>query len=190
MNNFGVSTPMGGGRGGMNSMPNQIGMQQRNGYQNHRTNFQGPGYRDGGNMGGGMRHNSMGPGGQMTPQQVAPPPTAMVNQSMVSSASSVSATAPQLVDHIYAKQYFDEIQGMFMSPEFKNAKKKDRKEMIGNVIYKHVEKLVGEGKAPKITGMLIDLPDAELNYSISQWVNFEQKVMSAFGLITQTNDHA
>ena len=60
--------------------------------------------------------------------------------------------------------------------------------MVGNLIYKHVEKLVGDVKAPKITGMLIDLPEAELNFSISQWVNFEQKVMSAFQLITNTAD--
>ena len=165
-------------------------MQQRNGYQNHRTNFQGPNYRDGGNMGGGMRHNSMGPANHIPQQQVAPPPNQLVNQSMVSSASSVSTTAPQFVDHIYAKAYFDEIQNMFMSPEFKAAKKKDKKEMVGNLIYKHVEKLVGDVKAPKITGMLIDLPEAELNFSISQWVNFEQKVMSAFQLISQTNDQA
>ena len=173
---------MGGNGRQMTSMPNQLGMQQRNnGYQNHRTNYQGPNYRDGGhgnNM--GMRHNSMGAGGQMSQQQVAPPPNQMVNQSMVSSTSSVSTTAPQFVDHLYAKQYFEEIQNMFMSPEFKNAKKKDKKEMVGNLIYKHVEKLVGDVKAPKITGMLIDLPEAELNFSISQWVNFEQKVMSAF----------
>jgi hypothetical protein len=77
---------------------------------------------------------------------------------------------------------------MFISPEFKNAQKKAKKEMVGNVIYKHVEKLVGDSKAPKITGMLIDLPEAELNFSISQWINFEQKVMSAYQLISQTND--
>jgi hypothetical protein len=47
------------------------------------------------------------------------------------------------------------------------------KEIIGNTIYKHVEKLVGESKAPKITGMLIDLPEIELNYSIIQWNEFE-----------------
>lgn len=129
-----------------------------------------------------MRHNSMGAGNNMAQQQqqVAPPPNQLVNQSMVSSASSISTTAPQFVDNIYAKAYFDEIQNMFISPEFKAAKKKDKKEMVGNLIYKHVEKLVGDVKAPKITGMLIDLPEAELNFSISQWVNFEQKVMSAF----------
>ena len=34
--------------------------------------------------------------------------------------------------------------------------------------------------------MLIDLPEAELNFSISQWIHFEQKVMSALQLITQS----
>ena len=59
--------------------------------------------------------------------------------------------------------------------------------MIGNTIYKHVQKLVGNDKAPKVTGMLIDLPDSELNYSIHQWHLFEQKVMSALQLISQTD---
>ena len=56
---------------------------------------------------------------------------------------------------------------MFVSPEFKNADRKEKKEIVGNTIYKHVEKIVGDQKAPKITGMLIDLPEAELNFSVS-----------------------
>jgi hypothetical protein len=87
---------------------------------------------------------------------------------------------------MYAKTYFEEIQAMFISQDFKNAKKKEKKEIVGNTIYKHVEKLVGDQKAPKITGMLIDLPEAELNYSISQWNFFEQKVMSALHLVSQS----
>ena len=79
---------------------------------------------------------------------------------------------------------------MFVSPDFKIAKRREKKEMVGNAIYKHVEKLVGDQRAPKITGMLIDLPEAELNYSISQWIHFEQKVMSALQLITQSTDPA
>jgi hypothetical protein len=66
-------------------------------------------------------------------------------------------------------------------PEFQN--RASKKELIGNTIYKHVQKLVGDQKAPKITGMLIDLPDAELNYSIHQWALFEQKVQSALALV-------
>jgi len=62
---------------------------------------------------------------------------------------------------------------MFVSAEFKNADLREKKEIVGNTIYKHVEKIAGEMKAPKITGMLIDLPEIELNYSVSQWNNFE-----------------
>jgi len=32
------------------------------------------------------------------------------------------------------------------------------KQFVGEFIYEYVEKFVGEEKAPKITGMLIDLP--------------------------------
>lgn len=115
---------------------------------------------------------------------------AILNQSMsqvsMGTGSVASSTAPQYADMQYAKAYFDEIQAMFVSPDFKTAKRREKKEMVGNAIYKHVEKLVGDQRAPKITGMLIDLPEAELNYSISQWVHFEQKVMSALQLITQS----
>lgn len=79
---------------------------------------------------------------------------------------------------------------MFCSQEFKNAQPPQKKEIVGNTIYKHVDKLVGEQRAPKITGMLIDLPESELNFSISQWVNFEQKVMSALNLITKSDRNA
>lgn len=84
--------------------------------------------------------------------------------------------------------YSAEIQSMFVSAEFKSGNQQDKKEIVGNTIYKHVEKIIGDGKAPKITGMLIDLPDAELNFSISTWNNFHQKVMSAFALINESEN--
>jgi len=34
--------------------------------------------------------------------------------------------------------------------------------------------------------MVIDLPEIELNYSIMNWVEFEQKVMSALLMINQS----
>lgn len=72
-----------------------------------------------------------------------------------------------------------------MSQDFKLGNNLSKKDLVGNTIYKHVEKIVGEAKAPKITGMLIDLPEVELNFSIQNWINFEAKVISAFNLITQ-----
>ena len=90
------------------------------------------------------------------------------------------------LDPAYLKEYSEQIMKMFTSSEWKNAPKADKKNLVGNTIYPHVEHLVGPLKAPKITGMLIDLPELELNYSISKWSEFEQKVMSAYTLICQS----
>jgi len=130
---------------------------------------------------------------QMTPQMLAQQQQYMqaqaANQSMVSGSSMASSNMPVHVDVNYARQYHEEVQGMFMSNEFKASDLKDKKDLVGNTIYKHVEKIVGEAKAPKITGMLIDLPEVELNFSVSKWVNFEAKVMSAFQLITNSESN-
>ena len=114
----------------------------------------------------------------------------MLNQSM-SQMSSMGRNAssvtqqPQFVDAEYARAYYTEIRDMFASHEYKSAPdRKTKKDIVGNAIYKHVEKLVGEQKAPKITGMLIDLPEVELNYSIVKWAEFEQKALSALQMIT------
>ena len=61
---------------------------------------------------------------------------------------------------------------------------------MGNLIYPYVLKLIGEEKAPKVTGMLIDLPETELNLTISNWAHFEKKVFSAFKLIVPVGESA
>jgi hypothetical protein len=110
---------------------------------------------------------------------------------MVSGVSQISnSSAAQGVNQNYAIMYQQEVQTMFISHEFKSGDSTIKKELIGNTIYKHVEKIVGDVKAPKITGMLIDLPEAELNYSISVWNNFFTKVQSAFALITESESNA
>lgn len=120
----------------------------------------------------------------------------MLNQSMSqmsSMGSNVSSVAqpPQFVDAEYARAYYTEIRDMFASQEYKTAPdRKAKKDIVGNAIYKHVEKLVGEQKAPKITGMLIDLPEVELNYSIVKWAEFEQKALSALQMITMSEAQA
>lgn len=124
----------------------------------------------------------------MNQQMMAMPPQ-MMNQSMVSGGTSVTSVPLQVTPQ-YANSYQAEIQAMFTSNEFKNTDQHDKKELVGNTIYKHVEKIVGESKAPKITGMLIDLPEAELNFSISTWNNLYQKVQSAFALITESENRA
>ena len=110
-----------------------------------------------------------------------------MSQSMMSGSS---ASQPINATIQYAHQYQIEIQQMFVSVEFKTGSPMDKKELVGNTIYKHVEKIIGESKAPKITGMLIDLPDHELNFSISNWNNFYQKVQSAYALIAESENQA
>ena len=102
-------------------------------------------------------------------QQMAPGVSAGSNSVDAVSTSNASSAqpAPQYVEAAYAQQYFVEVRNMYASAEYKKAgSRAQQKELIGNTIYKHVERLVGEKKAPKITGMLIDLPEIELNYSI------------------------
>ena len=122
------------------------------------------------------------------PQQMAPGVSGSNSAEAVSTSNASSAQpAPQFVEAAYAQQYFVEVRNMYASAEYKKAgSRAQQKELIGNTIYKHVERLVGEKKAPKITGMLIDLPEIELNYSIIQWTEFEQKVMSALQMISRT----
>jgi len=62
-----------------------------------------------------------------------------------------------------------------------------RKEIVGTAIYKHVQAMVGEAHAPKVTGMIIDLDPVELNMSIQAYGDLNQKVSSAMQLLVSNN---
>ena len=51
--------------------------------------------------------------------------------------------------------------------------------LIGEFIYEYVEKMIGEEKAPKITGMLIDLPHDEIKGYLYDFFKLQQKVQEA-----------
>jgi len=85
-----------------------------------------------------------------------------------------------------AQAYLQEINQVFSSQAFMTGIEKEKREQVGTTIFKYVEKLVGEQLAPKITGMLIDLPLAELNYSVSTYQLLQAKVHSAYSLLMQT----
>lgn len=87
------------------------------------------------------------------------------------------------VDQQKLQAYQQEIYSMFTSQEFSKATADARKEIIGTAIYKHVSAMVGEEYAPKVTGMIIDLDPAELNMSIQQYGDLQQKVGSAMQLL-------
>ena len=56
---------------------------------------------------------------------------------------------------------------------------------VGEVIFEFVEKIAGEEKAPKITGMLIDLPIEEIRQYLQNYDKLEEKVREANNLLIQ-----
>lgn len=60
------------------------------------------------------------------------------------------------------------------------------KTQVGEFIFEHVERIAGEQKAPKITGMLIDLPIEEIQYYLQDYSKLEEKVREADNLLNGT----
>lgn len=58
------------------------------------------------------------------------------------------------------------------------------KAQVGEFIYEFVEKIAGEDKAPKITGMLIDLPVEEIKGYLSDFVKLQGKISEANTLLS------
>lgn len=89
-----------------------------------------------------------------------------------------------MVQNPLSLQYMTMIQELFKGNEFKSADIQKRKDLIGNAIYETVERISGSDKAPKITGMLIDLQELELNQAIMSYESLEQKVRVALNMLS------
>ena len=50
------------------------------------------------------------------------------------------------------------------------------KAQVGEFIYEYVERIAGEERAPKITGMLIDLPIIEIQRYVTNFNLFAERV--------------
>jgi hypothetical protein len=55
--------------------------------------------------------------------------------------------------------------------------------MVGEFIYAYVEEFVGDSHAPKITGMLIDLPIEEIKAYLYDFARLYVKVGEAVALL-------
>ena len=60
--------------------------------------------------------------------------------------------------------------------------------MIGNVIFDHIERLVGTEKAPKLCGMVIDLPHVELYESLCSLDNLARKIKVGLDLLNEAQE--
>lgn len=57
------------------------------------------------------------------------------------------------------------------------------KSQVGEFIYEFVETIAGEEKAPKITGMLIDLPLEEIKGYLADYSKLQNKISEANNLL-------
>merc|ERR1712051_412380 len=58
------------------------------------------------------------------------------------------------------------------------------KDQVGTVLYEHINNLVG-AKAPKVTGMLIDLPIEDIKLIMQDWSLLQTRVQQASELLDQ-----
>jgi hypothetical protein len=58
---------------------------------------------------------------------------------------------------------------LFGEERFMKATETQKKHFVGSFIFPHVSQMVGDEISPKVTGMIIDLPLADLNYSVSSF---------------------
>ena len=84
--------------------------------------------------------------------------------------------------------YLGQIQALYNSVGFKNSTDAKKRELIGNIIYDHIEKMVGEDKAPKLCGMVIDLPNAELYETLASLDSLNKKMQIGLALLNKAEN--
>ena len=60
------------------------------------------------------------------------------------------------------------------------------KQFVGEFIYEFVEQIIGEERAPKVTGMLIDLPIEEIKGYLYDFFKLQQKIAEALQILSTT----
>ncbi len=85
-------------------------------------------------------------------------------------------------------KYRGEVMSIFTSEKFISSNETQKKQIIGTHIFRYVTNLVTSEFSPKITGMIIDLPLVELNYSVSTLETLQVKVRSAVQLLVETSN--
>lgn len=153
-----------------------------------------------GGMGrGGMRRpmhqNQHHPGGrnrsQQPIQQNVPvfnqqPVAPMVPQIIPTQSAPQTIVIPGFTPLVSADPYVNEynVKGCSLMPAV-NPQNPNYKNMIGEFIYEYVEKFVGEERAPKVTGMLIDLPTDEIKGYLYDLTKLHQKASEAVNVLVQ-----
>lgn len=107
---------------------------------------------------------------QIIPNQAAP------QQILVSGLTPMASADPFVNDY--------NMKGCTFIPAV-NPQNPNYKNLVGEFIYEYVEKIVGEDKAPKVTGMLIDLPVEEIKQFLFDFSKLIQKANEAVNVLVQ-----
>lgn len=106
--------------------------------------------------------------GQIPPPVQPPVPIQSQPRAPISSATSV---------------YSQTIKSIINAPDFVSLPEEGKREKIGEEIYNYVLQKAGEESAPKITGMIIDLPFQDLIVSIQSWEGLQEKIQEGLDLL-------
>jgi len=78
------------------------------------------------------------------------------------------------------QKYLSQSMALIASVQEKNPY---MKEQVGHLIFDYVQMIVGQDKAPKITGMLIELPIPQIKQYMQSFEALQQRVQEANQLL-------
>eukprot|EP00347_Sterkiella_histriomuscorum_P002960 403366140 len=164
--------------------------QRYNNPQRQGGNMQqrGPRQQYNNNQGGYQQRNQQIPQGQMPPMNQPmrqPLQPVMMSPLGMPLAQVASAMNQNLPPHILTYNQ----NGMAKILPLVSNLNSNYKSQVGEYIYEHVETLAGEDLAPKITGMLIDLPIAEIQAYITNFMKLQIKINEAYTLLKWQNQN-
>ena len=155
------------------------------GYNNNNGGNRGPHTQrqSRGPVGPGGRPNAGYPGGRPNyPQQAQP---GMIAPAAQPTPTAVEIKGAQHLLHADPQVNAYNQRGFSMLPAIV-PQNPNLKQFVGEFIYEYVEKFVGEELAPKITGMLIDLPIEEIKSFLYDFFKLQQKIFEARQILVNT----
>lgn len=166
--------------------PNQMGDQRGQNNGQRRGMQGGPRKNFGQNR---MNNNMRGPNQQM-PQQMQQPNMTPQGMPQPMQQNNMQQQQPQPAQQqqqpLTPQQKF--AQGSMQLLPAIQERNPYYKDQVGHLIYEFVEMLVGQAKAPKITGMLIELPIEQIKQYMQNFEALRQRVLEADGLLNTQGD--
>lgn len=156
------------------------GMHGQGGHHQGRQNYnRGQGHN---NYQGGHRPNNMGQQQRQPPAPSQPMPQPQTSNMPMPTPSQQPQVQFQPSQDPQAGELYRRVMPIYnaidqINPNYKN--------QVGTTIFDFVHRQVGNDFAPKITGMLIDLPIPEIQRYLTNWEHFVNRVQQAHQMLLQ-----